>query len=125
MRTTARGLMTATPAIGVLLIGIAVYQFAPLTSAQSAAPSIRASEIVIVDPKGVERVRIGGQLPDAVPGKPRGQQVAGVLRVLLEFESRVERRSRVGFATVAGLPREIHTARLPDVSRNEVIAAMR
>ena len=34
---------------------------------------------MIVDPKGVERVRIGGQLPDATPGKPRGQDVAGVL----------------------------------------------
>lgn len=50
---------------------------------QSAAPtSLRVSELVVVDSKGVERVRIGGELPDALIGGkrvPRGQQAAGVL----------------------------------------------
>ena len=50
---------------------------------QSAVPtSMRVSELVVVDSKGVERVRIGGDLPDAfIGGKryPRGQQAAGVL----------------------------------------------
>jgi hypothetical protein len=44
--------------------------------------SLRVSELVVVDPKGVERVRIGGDLPDAViNGKrvPRGEKAAGVM----------------------------------------------
>lgn len=44
--------------------------------------SLKVSELVVVDPKGVERVRIGGDLPDAVyNGKrvPRGGKAAGVL----------------------------------------------
>lgn len=44
--------------------------------------SLRVSELVVVDSKGVERVRIGGDLPDALIGGkhiPRGQQAAGVL----------------------------------------------
>jgi hypothetical protein len=43
---------------------------------------LRAHELVIVDSKGVERVRVGGDLPDAIiNGKkiPRGEQAAGVL----------------------------------------------
>lgn len=50
---------------------------------QPGAPtSLRVSELVVVDPKGVERVRIGGDLPDAViDGKriPRGQKIAGMV----------------------------------------------
>ena len=44
--------------------------------------SLRVSELVVVDPKGVERVRIGGDIPDAViNGKKanRGEKVAGVM----------------------------------------------
>jgi len=44
--------------------------------------SMKVSELVVVDPKGVERVRIGGDLPDAtINGKrvPRGEKAAGVL----------------------------------------------
>lgn len=43
---------------------------------------IRVKELVVIDEKGVERVRIGGELPDAVvAGKtiPRGEKAAGVL----------------------------------------------
>ncbi|MFL6211808.1 MAG: hypothetical protein ACJ74W_23375 [Pyrinomonadaceae bacterium] len=50
---------------------------------QPAAPqSLRVSELVVVDQNGVERVRVGGDLPDAViNGKrvPRGEKAAGVL----------------------------------------------
>lgn len=50
---------------------------------QSTAPApLRVSELVVVDPKGVERVRIGGDLPDALIGGkrvPRGEKAAGVL----------------------------------------------
>jgi uncharacterized protein (TIGR03435 family) len=56
----------------VLVVAV-LYQIGPPAKAQSLAQSIRASEIVIVDPKGVERTHIGGHLPDAVPGRPRGE----------------------------------------------------
>jgi hypothetical protein len=50
---------------------------------QPAAPQpLRVSELVVVDPKGVERVRIGGDLPDAIiNGRrvSRGEKAAGVL----------------------------------------------
>lgn len=50
---------------------------------QTTAPtSMRVSELVVVDSKGVERVRIGGDLPDAIIGGkrvPRGQQAAGIV----------------------------------------------
>jgi hypothetical protein len=52
-------------------------------SQQASNPSsLKVSELVVVDQKGVERVRIGGDLPDAVyNGKrvPRGGKAAGVL----------------------------------------------
>ena len=44
--------------------------------------SLRVSELVVVDSKGTERVRIGGNLPDALIGGrrvPRGQQAAGII----------------------------------------------
>ncbi|UCF04886.1 MAG: hypothetical protein JSV33_13325 [bacterium] len=44
--------------------------------------SLRVTEFVVVDEAGVERVRVGGNLPDAViAGKrvPRGERAAGVL----------------------------------------------
>jgi hypothetical protein len=60
--------------LALAVIGIAGWASQP--------SQLRASELVIVDPKGVERVRIGGDLPDAIiAGKrvPRGEQAAGVL----------------------------------------------
>lgn len=52
-------------------------------SQQPSMPSsLRVSELVVVDSKGVERVRIGGDLPDALIGGkrvPRGEKAAGVL----------------------------------------------
>lgn len=44
--------------------------------------SLRVSELIVVDSKGVERIRIGGDLPDAIIGGkrvPRGQQAAGIV----------------------------------------------
>ncbi len=53
------------------------------TGAAGAPPGpLRATELVVVDGNGVERVRIGGDLPDAViNGKrvPRGEKAAGLL----------------------------------------------
>jgi hypothetical protein len=54
----------------------------PVDRSKSELPSLRVSQLVIVDNRGVERVRIGGDLPDAiVQGKrvPRGSQAAGLL----------------------------------------------
>lgn len=73
--------------LAVWLVTIAVGAFWYVTTssqAQSAAVAgpMRVTELVVVDKKGVERVRIGGDLPDAfIGGKriPRGQQAAGVL----------------------------------------------
>jgi hypothetical protein len=52
-------------------------------SQQAATPqSLKVSELIVVDANGVERVRIGGDLPDAVyNGKrvPRGGKAGGVL----------------------------------------------
>lgn len=52
------------------------------TPAQAMAGKLRVSELVVVDPNGIERVRIGGDLPDAViDGKriDRGSKAAGVM----------------------------------------------
>ncbi|HEX9942782.1 MAG TPA: hypothetical protein VGG03_12240 [Thermoanaerobaculia bacterium] len=50
---------------------------------QGASPgSLRVSEIVVVDERGLERARIGSDLPDAIIGgkrAPRGQKAAGIL----------------------------------------------
>lgn len=46
------------------------------------ARPLRVSELIVVDSEGIERVRIGGDLPDAVIGgkrMPRGQKAAGLL----------------------------------------------
>ena len=59
----------------------------------SVSTTMRVSELVVVDSKGVERVRIGGDLPDAfISGKriPRGQQAA---RVLLYDASRGKKKT--------------------------------
>ena len=102
-------LSTATGVLTILLIASAVSQLAPRVVAESsAAPSIRASEIVVVDPNGVERVRIGGQLPDAVPGKPRGDRVAGVL---LYDQTGRERSGYVTFESSGNVGRTVRTQR--------------
>lgn len=72
----------------VLASALALYGLiAPVMSSGASPPradagSLRLTELVIVDPRGVERVRIGGDLPDAViDGKqvPRGSAAAGVM----------------------------------------------
>jgi len=66
-------------AMGVLAICAFKIQSKP---EQTTPSSLKVSELVVVDPKGVERVRIGGDLPDAtINGKrvPRGEKAAGVL----------------------------------------------
>ena len=70
---------------GVLFVAVFVVLAASCrtTDARSSQPkTLTVSELNIVDPHGVVRVRVGGDLPDAViNGKrvPRGQRAAGVL----------------------------------------------
>jgi hypothetical protein len=68
----------------LLLVGLGVCAFKIQSKSQETRPpqSLKVSELVVVDPKGIERVRIGGDLPDATyNGKrvPRGSKAAGVL----------------------------------------------
>lgn len=68
----------------LLLIGLGLCAFKIHSKSQETASpqSLKVSELVVVDAKGIERVRIGGDLPDAVyNGKraPRGSKAAGVL----------------------------------------------
>lgn len=83
----------------IVLAGAAIFT---ASRGSSAAPdsggSLRLSELVIVDSAGTPRVRIGGDLPDAIiNGKqvPRGQDAAGVL---LFDATGVERGGYVTFA---------------------------
>jgi hypothetical protein len=71
---------------GVLLVALLV--IGCVTAGTSKAPpsatpaTLRLSEVVIVDAKGVERARLSGDLPDAViNGKriPRGEKAAGLI----------------------------------------------
>lgn len=68
-------------ALGVLGAAL-VANCASARGQQDAAASLRVEELVVVDPAGVTRARIGGDLPDAViQGKrvPRGEAAAGIL----------------------------------------------
>jgi hypothetical protein len=63
-------------------LALAVLALAGWSSQRPPADTLRAKELVIVDPAGVERVRLGGDLPDAIiKGKrvARGEKAAGVL----------------------------------------------
>jgi hypothetical protein len=65
--------------------------------AQDKSKTLSVSELAVVDERGTVRVRIGGQLPDAVVnGKtlPRGQKAAGIL---LYDETGQERSGYVTF----------------------------
>ncbi|HXT63839.1 MAG TPA: hypothetical protein VN696_12455 [Pyrinomonadaceae bacterium] len=67
-------------AIGVF--AVVAFRFASKSQQPAVPASLKVSELVVVDPKGVERVRIGGDLPDATyNGKrvPRGSKAGGVL----------------------------------------------
>ena len=68
--------------IGLWLFTFGVIAVSAWTWPTQTPAALRASELVIVDSKGVERVRIGGDLPDPlINGKrvPRGEKAAGVL----------------------------------------------
>lgn len=83
-RRLARGLWVQGAVVLALLaaIGVSCASIGRSGRATGEAPALRTRELVVVDGKGVERVRIGGDLPDAViRGKrvPRGSQAAGIL----------------------------------------------
>src|SRR4051812_12835677 len=84
VRRVERLLLVAITGWVLSAIALVLYIAPWKADAQAAqiSQSLRVSELVVVDPKGVERVRIGGDLPDAViNGKrvPRGEKAAGVL----------------------------------------------
>ncbi|HEX8247944.1 MAG TPA: hypothetical protein VF599_07220 [Pyrinomonadaceae bacterium] len=67
---------------GLLVASSSMWKSQAQQTPAPAPASLRVSELVVVDSKGVERVRIGGDLPDAIIGGkrvPRGQQAAGVV----------------------------------------------
>src|SRR4051812_28285744 len=77
-----RRLVVAMYVLAALAIALLAQWATTPVHAGAPADRLQARELVIVDSKGVERVRIGGDLPDAViNGKriPRGEQAAGVL----------------------------------------------
>jgi len=81
-RLRALLLINATVLLAVLASFAASCASTQARSRTSAPSTLRVSEIVVVDPQGIERVRIGGDLPDAIiRGRrvPRGQKAAGVL----------------------------------------------
>ena len=82
-RRLRRGLTTLTAGF-LLLVGAGVTGLATRTDAYDTAStdSLRLRELVIVDANGVERVRIGASLPDAViSGRRvhRGDAAAGII----------------------------------------------
>ena len=69
---------------GLIVLAVAAYACAALPPGEPAAMSdtLRVRELVVMDGNGVARVRIGGDLPDAViDGRrlPRGEAAAGLL----------------------------------------------
>jgi hypothetical protein len=84
---------------GLMVVGIAVSSFNAKVSAQDKQDKkvLTVSELAVVDEQGRVRVRIGGELPDAViDGKahPRGQRSAGIL---LYDETGTERSGYITF----------------------------
>jgi hypothetical protein len=100
-RLEARNRLLTTWSVVITVLAIAIPladSFGLKVAAQDKPKALRVSELAVVDENGTVRVRIGGQLPDAVvKGKtlPRGQKAAGVL---LYDETGQERSGYVTFA---------------------------
>jgi len=68
--------------VGLAALAVCAFTMRPSPQQPATPQSLKVSELVVVDPKGVERVRISGDLPDAtINGKrvPRGEKAAGVM----------------------------------------------
>lgn len=97
-----RRLRHACIALALLGMTLATLLVLQGSMARADAPppgTLRVSELIVVDPSGTERVRIGGDLPDAVVGGrrlDRGSKVAGVM---LYDRSGQERGGYVTFDT--------------------------
>lgn len=82
-----RVIAVQTLAVAAILIAVFVVESTIAARAEgetgaSAPESLTLSELIVVDHQGVERVRVGGDLPDAVIGGrrvPRGTEVAGLM----------------------------------------------
>jgi hypothetical protein len=94
-----RLLMAWSIVIAVLALAMPLTDsFGLKVAAQDKPKTLSVSELAVVDERGTVRVRIGGQLPDAVVnGKtlPRGQKAAGIL---VYDETGQERSGYVTFA---------------------------
>lgn len=81
-RRFKRILLLQTAVLAALVSIIAARYAQASSDAKPIVESLRVAELVVIDGNGVERVRIGGNLPDAViDGKriPRGSKAAGVM----------------------------------------------
>lgn len=81
-RRLRRVVFVQAAALLLLFAGLCLSCASSRGDAASSPGVLRVSELVVVDRQGIERVRIGGDLPDAViKGKraPRGAQAAGIL----------------------------------------------
>lgn len=77
--------------LAALILSIAIRYADAAGNAQPITASLRVAELVVVDPKGVERVRIGGDLPDAVIGGKRAHRGSKAAGVILYDDSGQER----------------------------------
>lgn len=85
-RETRRAAKRTLVANALLVLSVGIGVVGGYATLRSQAPAevdvLRLSELVIVDDAGVERVRIGAHLPDAIvdgESRPRGEDASGLL----------------------------------------------
>jgi len=82
LESRLRLLLVVNAALFLAMLAVLVVSCSTSSPASLPPQMLTVSELKVVDPNGVVRVRVGGDLPDAViNGKrvPRGQKAAGVL----------------------------------------------
>lgn len=110
-------LLLTTTAVGLCALAVAAIVQADFTVRAQGRPeakSLTLSELTIVDSNGTVRLRVGGNLPDAVrngKARPRGQRAAGIL---LYDGTGVERSGYVTFEPSG------HVALTPDTRTSQV-----
>jgi hypothetical protein len=84
-RVERRNRLLTASCVAIAAIAVAMplsVAFGTKASAHDKPEVLRLSELDVVDERNIMRIRIGGQLPDAVVGGkvlPRGQRAAGIL----------------------------------------------
>ena len=82
LESRLRLLLVVNAALFLAMLAVLVVSCSTSSHASLPPQMLTVSELKVLDPNGVVRVRVGGDLPDAViNGKrvPRGQKAAGVL----------------------------------------------